>query len=148
MKLGRVFRKYVPFVLIAILIACLFSKPQREGMKKLFPKQNKKNNPFTKIGKGIAAGVSSKIGLDALKHAGKMAGRNINKSITNSKWSGHVAEDLQSKPQEIRQTLNHPEEIGPEVEEHIEHEDLEKDIKYAVDNPEEIIIEDGPFAEE
>ena len=141
MKLGRVFRKYVPFVLIAILIACLFSKPQREGMKKLFPKQN---NPFAKIGKGIAAGI----GLKALTKGGQMAVKSINNSITNSKWSGHVAEDLQSKPQEIRQTLNHPEEIGPEVEEHIEHEDLEKDIKYAVDNPEEIIIEDGPFMEE
>lgn len=144
MKLGRVFRKYVPFVLIAILIACLFSKPQREGMKKLFPKKNKKNNPFAQVGKGIAA----KIGIDALTKGGKMAGRNINKSITNSKWSGHVAEDLKSKPQEIRQTLNHPEEIGPEVEKHIEHEDLAKDIKYAVDNPEEIIIEDGPFMDE
>ena len=144
MKLGRVFRKYVPFVLIAILIACLFSKPQREGMKKLFPKQNKKNNPFATVGKGIAVGI----GADALKKVGQMAGKSINNSITNSKWSGHVAEDLQSKPQEIRQTLNHPEEIGPEVEEHIEHEDLEKDIKYAVDNPEEIIIEDGPFIDE
>ena len=145
MKLDSILRKYVPFVLIAILIACLFSKPQREGMKKLFPKKkNKKNNPFATIGKGIAAGI----GLNAISKGTQMGLQKINSSITNSKWAGHVAEDLKSKPQEIRQTLNHPEEIGPEVEEHIEHEDLEKDIKYAVDNPEEIIIEDGPFMEE
>jgi hypothetical protein len=33
MKLERVLRKAIPFLLIAILIACLFSKPQREGYK-------------------------------------------------------------------------------------------------------------------
>ena len=33
MKLEHVLRKAAPFLLIAILIACLFSKPQKEGMK-------------------------------------------------------------------------------------------------------------------
>ena len=33
MKLERVLRKAVPFLLIAILIACLFSMPRCEGFK-------------------------------------------------------------------------------------------------------------------
>ena len=33
MKLERVLRKAAPFLLIAILIACLFNMPQKEGMK-------------------------------------------------------------------------------------------------------------------
>ena len=33
MKLELLIRKAVPFLLIAILIACLFSKPRKEGMK-------------------------------------------------------------------------------------------------------------------
>lgn len=33
MKLARVIRKAAPFLLIAILMACLFTTPQKEGMK-------------------------------------------------------------------------------------------------------------------
>ena len=88
MKLDRVLRKSIPFLLIAILIACLFSKPQREGMKKLkmsslkMPKLSKSNskskpkpasspkphspNPAAQIGLGVAKGLGySAIGYGA-----------------------------------------------------------------------------------
>ena len=72
MKLERVLRKAVPFLLIAILIACLFSKPQKEGMKGTYhwlAKDHSKN--AAKVAGGavgtIIAGSGAKLGYDAYK---------------------------------------------------------------------------------
>jgi len=66
MKIDHVLRKAAPFLLIAILIACLFSMPQKEGMKNhakhFFEKNHYKN---TKIIGGTAAGATVLSGLGA-----------------------------------------------------------------------------------
>jgi hypothetical protein len=62
MKLERVLRKAVPFLLIVILIACLFSKPQKEGMKGVnhwYEKDHGKNAELSVVvPAGILAGTA------------------------------------------------------------------------------------------
>jgi hypothetical protein len=70
MKLERVLRKAVPFLLIAILIACLFSKPQREGFKgftkvhseKSFDRDSKDWLKDNAMPLGVSAGVGTVVG--------------------------------------------------------------------------------------
>ena len=172
MKLGRVFRKYVPFVLIAILIACLFSKPQREGMKKLkipkkipkIPKIKKqknpvhwpgpkksspssiKNNPGAQVGLGIAGDFGlNMFGLgvgQSLKYLGNRAGLDtpsgdevLNREIDEL---NHSVDDIQSRPQEIRNDIEHPKEFADKMEDIAE--DPKGDFECANEHPLEFEI--------
>ena len=65
MKLDRMLRKAAPFLLIVILIACLFSKPRKEGMKgHYYEKDHGKNaeiavlTPMSALGAAVVGGVS------------------------------------------------------------------------------------------
>lgn len=161
MKLRSVLKKYVPFVLIAILIACLFSKPQREGMKKLkmpkikIPKIKKqknpgskksssssiKNNPGAQVGLGIAGSVglntfSAGVG-QVTNYIGNRLGLDtpsddevLNREVDEL---NHTVDDIQSRPQEIRNDIEHPKEFADKMEDIAE--DPKGDIEWMDEHP-------------